>query len=124
MAAKRIVQKMPAVSSVSAEPPSNNTLLANKLAAFEGWKQQTNKKYTIRLLLASSDKASLVETFLRSVRNLGDIERLHVSQVGSEGNEYVVYYDEFSQYSGALKALNALPKKLTQYSPYISTIPK
>ncbi|OUR84197.1 hypothetical protein A9Q82_00115 [Cycloclasticus sp. 46_120_T64] len=124
MAAKRIVQQMPAASSVSAEPQSNNTLLANKLDAFEAWKQQTNKKYTIRLLLASSDKASLVETFLRSVRNLGDIERLHVSQVSSEGNEYVVYYDEFSQYSDALKALNTLPKKLTQSSPYISAIPK
>jgi septal ring-binding cell division protein DamX len=73
---------------------------------------------------ASGDKAPLVETFLRSVQNLADIERLHITQLRSNSNNYVVYYDEFSQYSDALKALNALPKKLTQFSPYISAISK
>jgi len=128
MAAKRAVQPVSVVSvppvSLELEPVSNNALLESKLAAFGAWTSQTNKKYTIRLLLAPSDKASLVETFLRSVRNLGDIERLYVDQKRSEANEYVVYYGEFYEYSDALKTLNALPKKLTQSSPYISTIPK
>jgi len=126
MAVKKVVQpvRIAPVPPASLDPVSNNTLLASKLAAFDAWRNQTNKKYTIRLLLAPSDKASLVETFLRSVRNLGDIERLHVNQKRTEANEYVVYYGEFSQYSEALKTLNTLPKKLTQSSPYISTIPK
>jgi len=123
MVVKRVVQQV-AASPVGLKLVSNNVLLASKLDAFDAWKSQTNKKYTIRLLSAPSDKASLVETFLRSVRNMGDIERLHVSQQRSDGSEFVVYYGEFSQYSEALKTLNTLPKKLTQSSPYISTIPK
>jgi len=123
---KRAVQPVSIVplASTSLKLASNNTLLASKLSTFDAWKQQTNKKYTIRLLLAPSDKASLVETFLRSVRNLGDIESLNVSQQPFEGSGFIVYYGEFSQYSDALNTLNALPKKLTQSSPYISTIPK
>ncbi len=126
MAAKRIVDKpiVPRASERVIKVNASNALLENKLGSFGIWQQQTNSKYTIRLLSASGDKAPLVEGFLRSVQNLGDIDRLNVAQLTLKSKDYVVYYGEFSQYSDALKVLNTLPKKLTQFSPYISAIPK
>ena len=127
MAAKRIDNSFISQvveESVSSAPALIDGLLGSKLTAFEVWQKTTSDKYTIRLLSAPGDKALHVETFLRSVQHMGDSERLYVTKLQSKSKDYVVYYDEFSQYSDALKALNKLPKKLAKFDPYISLIPK
>jgi MSHA biogenesis protein MshM len=126
------------VSSVVDQRPSENvtevkvvkdkvvveTLLDEKLVEFDAWQSNTSKKYTIRLMSASGSKTALVEAFLKSVQNVGDIDRLHVSMLKTKSHDYVVYYGEFDLYSDALKTLNTLSKKLKKFDPYISAIPK
>jgi len=119
-----LVELAPTQVLSSVTPTLKGGLLNSKLSSFPQWQQQTKAKYTIRLLAAAGDKASLVEAFLYSVQNVGDINRLRVNRLESKNKEYIVYYDEFLQYSDALIALDGLPLKLKKFAPYISAIPQ
>jgi len=118
-----LVEPAPAGDLISVKPNLQGGLLNSKLSSFPQWKQKTKAKYTIRLLAAAGDKASLVEAFLQSVQKIVDINRLRVNRLESNNKEYIVYYDEFLEYSDALIGLDGLPLKLKKFAPYISTIP-
>jgi len=118
-----LVEPAPTGDLISVKPNLQGGLLNSKLSSFPQWKQKTKAKYTIRLLAAAGDKASLVEAFLQSVQKIVDINRLRVNRLESNNKEYIVYYDEFLEYSDALIGLDGLPLKLKKFAPYISTIP-
>lgn len=106
------------------ESKPSSALLNARLDAFQSWRNQNSKGYTIRLLSATGSGSKTVERFLKTINKAGDINKSYVTTLATENNDYVVYYDNFNGYSEALNALAKLPEPLKKFTPYISAIPQ
>jgi MSHA biogenesis protein MshM len=115
---------LPVSTQPTAAPVSPPNLVGERRAAALNWLQQADPRhYSIQVLTAAADANNAIEQFLSQPDLQAQLGKFFVTDSVLKGNPMVnVVYGEFSSFSAANQALNALPDEVKRNQPYVRNV--
>ena len=103
---------------------SNNSLMELRREATAQWLQKVHRDdYTIQLMAADIGNDVEMEKFFRHISPVSLLDKVYVFPVRrGEHDVWVVVFNEFQKASSARQAIDALPRELRRFQPFVRRV--